>query len=341
MPTAMGLSPLALLNLLANGEKAVDVIRTSLGIGLLNALEPGGRSLRELSERTGAAPHRLFKFMECLESLGLCTHRAAPDDDIASTLYWPVEGLKEGVIEVFGDGSVEKDRDAYPWRALHGRLEEVLAAELSIPAADFSWPPDGPAQFENFERSMAAGLGPVTDVFRAHGAALWGTGARLLDVGGGDGTLAARLLADSPALTADVYNLPAVRPLFDRVHEASGHGERLGFVAGDFLKEDLPTGYQAMSFVRVLHDWPVAVARQLLAKAYAALPSGGRLLICEEFRDQRRLARQFFWSYFLMGVDGCDSRLYSVDHYRGMLAEAGFSRIEVLPGPFELVAARK
>lgn len=340
MQATTGLSPLALLSLLANGDKAVDVIKTSLDTGLLEALEPGGRSLRELSERTGAVPHRLFKFMECLESLGLCSHRAV-GDDIASTLYWPTAGLREGVIDVFGERSIEKDRDSYPWRRLHGRLQEVLKGELSIPEEEFSWPPTGADQFASFERSMAAGLGPVVEAFQAHQSALWGTGARLLDVGGGDGTLAGQLLAADPSLSADVFNLEDVRPLFDEFKEANGHGERLGFVAGDFLREGLPIGYQAISFVRVLHDWPVAVSRMLLAKAHAALPSGGRVVICEEFRTERRLTRQFFWSYFLMGVDGCHSRLYSVDHYRDMLAEAGFSDVEVLPGPFEIVTAVK
>ncbi|MEV7676591.1 methyltransferase [Streptomyces sp. NPDC088752] len=331
---------MALLSLLANGEKAVDVIKTSLDTGLLEALEPGGRSLKELSECIGAVPHRLSKFMECLESLGLCSHRAV-DDDIASTLYWPAAGLREGVIDVFGEKSIEKDRDAYPWRWLHGRLQEVLTGELSIPGEEFSWPPVGTDQFANFERSMAAGLGPVIEAFRIHRSALWGAGARLLDVGGGDGTLAGQLLTDDPLLSADVFNLENARPLVEEFKKSNGYGERLGFVAGDFLREDLPTGYQVISFVRVLHDWPMAISRLLLAKARSALPNGGRVVICEEFRTERRLARQFFWSYFLMGVDGCHSRLYGVDHYQKMLMEAGFSDIEVLPGPFEIVTAVK
>jgi hypothetical protein len=110
-------------------------------------------------------------------------------------------------------------------------------------------------------------------------------------------------------------------------------------VGGDFLREPLPRGYSALSFVRVLHDWPEDTARTLLRAAFEALPAGGRVLICEEFRTPERLAAQFFWSYFLMGVDACVSRLREVDFYTRALEALGFHQVRVLPGPFELVTA--
>jgi demethylspheroidene O-methyltransferase len=160
-------------------------------------------------------------------------------------------------------------------------------------------------------------------------------------VGGGDGTLAARLLDDAPDLTVDVYNLPTVRPLVEQTRIHTGHAERLGFVGGDFLTEPLPRGYDALSFVRVLHDWPTPIARRLVDSAYRALPPHGLLLISEEFRTPDRLAMQFFWSYFLIGVDSCVSRLREIGFYTDLLQDVGFREIEVLPGPFDLITARK
>jgi SAM-dependent methyltransferase len=211
-----------------------------------------------------------------------------------------------------------------------------------MPPAAFDWPPRTREQVEGFEASMAAGLPPILETFQAHASRLWKHGERLLDVGGGDGTLAAHLARAHPGLTVDVYNLPATRPLVARTREAWGlPEERLGFVGGDFLKEPLPSGYDAVSFVRVLHDWPADTARALLRAAWDALPPGGRVLICEEFRTPERLAAQFFWSYFLIGVDSCVSRLREVEHYLRVLEETGFSGATVLPGPFELVVATR
>ncbi|WNZ63009.1 methyltransferase [Myxococcus sp. MxC21-1] len=163
----------------------------------------------------------------------------------------------------------------------------------------------------------------------------------MLDVGGGDGTLAA-------------HGERAPGPSRGRVqparHRATGGPhpralwtlpERLGFQGGDFLREPLPGGYDTLCFVRVLHDWPADTARALLVAARDALPPGGRVLICEEFRTPERLAAQFFWSYFLMGVDTCVSRLREVEHYLRVLDETGFKDAEVLPGPFELILAHR
>ena len=337
-PTA---SPRALLHLLFNGARAVDVVEASLQLGLLDALEPGPVTLGELAARHGLVPVRLYKLLDCLESLGL-VRREQPSDALESARYHAVPGLRAAAEGVLGPRSLEKDREKYAWRELHGQLPEVLRGERAMPPSAFDWPPRTPEQVEGFEASMAAGLPPILETFRAHGPHLWREGTRLLDVGGGDGTLAAHLAREHPGLTVDVYNLPATAPLVARARERHGlPPERLGFVGGDFLKEPLPRGYDALCFVRVLHDWPADTARALLKAAWEALPSGGRVLICEEFRTPERLAAQFFWSYFLIGVDSCVSRLREVEHYLRVLEETGFTRAEVLPGPFELVVASK
>ncbi|HEY5800044.1 MAG TPA: methyltransferase, partial [Burkholderiaceae bacterium] len=142
-------------------------------------------------------------------------------------------------------------------------------------------------------------------------------------------------------LRADVFNLPATRELVEATAQRCGLQDRMGFVSGDFLRGSFPRGYDTLAFVRVLHDWPAETALDLLANARDALEPGALLLICEEFRTPERLAAQFFWTYFLQGVDNCVSRLRETAFYTDALAQAGFERIAVLAGPFELIAARK
>lgn len=334
-------SPRALMSLLFHGDKAIDVVRTALDLGILDALDTGPATLGALAERFGLVPIRLYKLLDCLECLGLVTRQ--PGDALGDTTYHAIEGARAAAADVLGSASLELDRNRYPWRTLYGRLPEVLRGEHGMPREDFTWPLDSDEQVAGFERSMAAGIGPAAEAFRLHAGELWPPDAapRLLDIGGGDGTLAARLLRENPRLRADVYNLPALRPLVDGVRAESGCGDRLGFVGGDFFAGELPGGYDTLSFVRVLHDWPAPQARELLAKAYRALPPGGRVLVCEEFRDAERLARQFFWSYFLLGVDSCSSMLREVADYVRLLGDTGFRDVRVLPGPFDIVVATR
>jgi SAM-dependent methyltransferase len=327
----------SLLSLLHHANKALDVVRTASELGLLARLDAGPVSLRELAEQTQARPLRLYKFLDALESLGLVDRRQ-PSDDLLETSYVSREPLAAAADAVLGEQSIERDRDRYPWREIHGRLAEVLAGGLDT---RFSWPPGTPDEIQDFERAMAAGCPPIVEAFRRAKEQVFGGATRWLDVGGGDGTVMAAVLRELPALAGDVFNLAPVGGLVLERAKAAEVADRMGFVAGDFLGGGLPGGYDVLSFVRVLHDWPPDVARALLVKARDALAPGGRLIICEEFRDHDRLAVQFFWTYFLIGADACVSRLREVSWYTDALAALGFRDVVLLPGAFDLVVATR
>src|SRR5207244_973952 len=111
-----------------------------------------------------------------------------------------------------------------------------------------------------FECSMAAGCAPIVETLLAASDVVFGPACeRWLDVGGGDGTVGEALLRERPSLTCDVFNLPQVAPLVAARARSQGLEGRLGFVAGDFLRDPLPSGYSVLSFIRVLHDWPADV----------------------------------------------------------------------------------
>ena len=327
----------SLLALLFNVDKALDLIYTAGDLGLLERLDAGPVRLDTLAQSVGARPLRLYKFLDGLESLGL-VERRQPSDDLLATEYVSVEPLVPAVEAVLGESSIERDRDKYPWREIHGRLGEVLAGRLD---ARFPWPPVTEEDVRGFEHSMAAGCGPILESLLAAREEVFNSHTRWLDVGGGDGTVAEALLRANPRLTCDVFNLPQAAGLVEERARAAGLTGRLGTVAGDFLNGPLPEGYDLLSFVRVLHDWPADVARMLLQKAKAALPPGGRLVICEEFRTRDRLAVQFFWTYFLIGVDACTSRLREVEWYTEALSTLGFVDIRVIPGAFDVVVATR
>jgi SAM-dependent methyltransferase len=329
------MSPRSLLALLFHADKALDLVQTASDLGLLARLDAGPVRLRALAESVGARPLRLYKFLDGLESLGLVERRQSSDDLLAAE-YVSVEPLEPAVAAVLGEGSIERDRDKYPWYEIHGRLGEVLAGGLD---ARFVWPPETEEDVRGFERSMAAGCSPILESLLAAREEIFDSRTRWLDVGGGDGTVAEALLRADPRLTCDVFNLPQASGLVEERARAVGLTGRLGSVAGDFLAGPLPEGYDVLSFMRVLHDWPPDVARALLEKAKAALPPGGRLVICEEFRTRDRLAVQFFWTYFLIGVDACTSRLREVEWYTEALAGLGFVDICVIPGAFDVIVA--
>jgi demethylspheroidene O-methyltransferase len=78
-----------------------------------------------------------------------------------------------------------------------------------------------------------------------------------------------------------MFDLPPVLALARENLRAKGLSERVSLHPGSFLDDPLPRGADLISLVRVAHDHPDAVVRQILQKAYDALPVGGTLLVAE------------------------------------------------------------
>lgn len=88
------------------------------------------------------------------------------------------------------------------------------------------------------------------------------------------------------------FDLPPLGPIFDEYVAGFGLQERLRFQPGDFFRDPLPTA-DVLVMGHVLHDWSLDEKRTLLAKAHAALPAGGALVVYETIIDDARRANAF------------------------------------------------
>ena len=92
---------------------------------------------------------------------------------------------------------------------------------------------------------------------------------QLLDVGGGDGTMAMELWRDFPQLNITVFNLPTPVDMLRETAARLQANDRVLGVPGDFRYDDLPVGYDMVMFSRVLADWPPELCRALFRKRIA------------------------------------------------------------------------
>lgn len=164
----------------------------------------------------------------------------------------------------------------------------------------------------------------------------------LLDIGGNSGAFVQALCAANPALSATVLDLPAVCELGRRYLAGTPEAERITFVTADARRDPLPTGYDAISFKSVLHDWPEADARLLLARARYALPPGGRLFIAERGAFEPGAAPL----PYAAAANLVFARFYRPPSaYADLLAELGFGGISVqtvtIEMPFHVIAGQK
>lgn len=148
---------------------------------------------------------------------------------------------------------------------------------------------------------------------------------RMLDVGGGEGAFVAAVAAAVPSLALGLFDLS---PVVDRARmRLAVLGERVEFTGGSFLHDDLPTGFDLISLVRVLHDHDDGPALELLKRVHNALPPGGKVLVAEPMAQTRgaEAAGDAYFGFYLLAMGSGKPR--SATAITALLTSAGFMRV--------------
>lgn len=149
----------------------------------------------------------------------------------------------------------------------------------------------------------------------------------LMDVGGGTGAFLTAVGASYPDISLRLFDLPAVAPAATERFANAGLSNRAAISSGSFRDEPLPEGADAISLVRVLYDHSDDTVRELLAKAHAALPDGGRIMISEPMSGgvaPDKATDGYFALYTLAMQTG---RTRCADRIAQLLRDAGFDDI--------------
>jgi hypothetical protein len=164
---------------------------------------------------------------------------------------------------------------------------------------------------------------------RALGQAIDLSGARrLLDVGGGSAAFDIELCRLYPDLTATVYELPKVADIAAGKVQEAGLPQRIGTVSGDFFADaPLPGGHDTILLSMVLHDWAEDRCRAILQKCWAALPSGGQLIIAELLVNNGRTGPPAAALMSLNMLVETEGRNYTPAEYAAWLGDLGFQDI--------------
>ncbi len=166
---------------------------------------------------------------------------------------------------------------------------------------------------------------------------------RLLDIAGGSGIYACAIAAGHPALHATVFEKPPVDQVAAKLIAERGYAGRVSVLAGDMFSDPLPTGFDMHLFSNVLHDWDTPVVKRLLEKSFAALPSGGLLVI----HDMHLLADKSgplpVAEYSAILMHSTEGKCYSLGELAELFAQVGFRNLQYQPTAADrsLVTAEK
>jgi hypothetical protein len=298
---------------------ARKVILIAAEMGLFTALADGPLTETELRERLDLHPRASRDFFDTLVALGML------DRDGSGYGNTPTAG-----------------------HFLDQRQPSYVGAFLTMADARWDRLPEALRSGEPLNR-WGAGAGMFTEQYRTTpawrnftagmdylngliGPALartydWSDVVDVVDVGGARGNLIAAILRDHPAVKAAVYDLPGVEPVFAEHMASLGLDDRVTFHAGNFFEDPMPSA-GVLIFSHVLHDWGVEERRQLVGKAFEALPPGGALLVIDPMIDDDRRGTEtaLLTSLNMLMVTPHGSE-YTASECREWLREAGFAEV--------------
>jgi O-methyltransferase domain len=244
--------------------------------GVVDALAGGPRPAADLAAATGTDPDALRRFLRALAGEGVFV------EEPAGTFALTELG---GLLRSDTPGSLRHFcrlmvGEAYQVWELAGHSlrtgESAFAQRFGKPM--FDWLADHPDKAAGFDAAQAGlvelRLLPLLDRD-------WMGVSTVVDVGGGNGGLLARLLARHPHLAGTLLDQPHAVEQARANLDRAGVAGRCRLVPGDFFAA-VPEGADAYVLAQILHDWDDERAGRILARCRAAMPGHARLLVLEQ-----------------------------------------------------------
>jgi hypothetical protein len=153
-----------------------------------------------------------------------------------------------------------------------------------------------------------------------------------LDLGGGPGTYAIHFCLANPSLRATVYDLPTTRPFALQTIDRFDLSDRINFLAGDYVEENLPGTYDVVWLSHILHGEGPGACKRIITKAVSALEPGGLVLVHDFILDNAFDGPLFPALFSLnMLINTEDGQSYSEAQITEMLNNAGVKEIRRMP----------
>jgi hypothetical protein len=313
---------------------------SAIEMGVFTELAHGAEPFDALCGRLGLHPRSARDFLDTLVALGFLTRSGdryanAPETDLFLDKRKP--SYIGGLLEM-------ANQRLYPF---WGHLTEAL--RTGQPQNEVK--SGGPGMFETLYADPArlrSFLAAMTGI--SHGANMtiarrfpWKDYRTFVDVGTAQGDLAAQIALANPHLRGTGFDLPEVAPIFEEYIGAVGVADRVEFTSGSFFEHDIPTA-DVVLMGHILHDWDLPTKKMLIAKAFAAVPSGGAMVVYESIIDDDRSKNAFGLMMSLnMLIETPGGFDYTGADCMGWMKEAGFSstRVEPLVGPDSMVIGIK
>lgn len=314
---------------LLDGGFTSAALGAALELGLFWSLDGKPLTPPEISQRLSIPLNRCNILLQMLCGLGLLDDTA--DGYIVSAL------ARKTILKAHS-----RETWAFLAREVRFRLPAILDLPLNISKPISTWEAqnlraphyfkqiaNGPDYATQFTRMLYEIHIPMAEQL-ANMLDLTGVN-RLLDLGGGSGVVSFALLRKQPELTSLVMDVENVCKTSREIAAANGLDKRIAYLAADFVKDDLPTGFDMVMLCDTGASNDV-----LFHKIRAALNPNGRLVLVEQFapKQDRVAASHLAWA-FLSSLEfpNQTTDYITSETATTRLRQAGFQDISIMQLP--------
>jgi demethylspheroidene O-methyltransferase len=309
---------------IVQGFVRAQVLSALIELRVLHRLAEGPATAEEMATPGGLAPARMETLLQAGAAIGLLARRRDGRFRLArkGAALLGVPGL-EAMIR-HHDGFYRDMAD--PVALLRGGGDTHMARfwPYVLGAAGQVAPEDAARYSDLMAQSQVLVAQDTLRMIRLRGI------RHLMDVGGGSGVFAAEVARRDPAIAVTVFDLPQVAAQAEGRLAGAG---RITFRPGSFRDGPLPGGADAISLVRVLYDHDDATVADLLAKAHAALPPGGRLIVSEPMSGGARPdpVGDVYFAFYTMAMG--TGQVRSAETIAALCRAAGFVGVQIPRAP--------
>lgn len=181
---------------------------------------------------------------------------------------------------------------------------------------------------EQFDRYMVNRTSKLTEGIIA--AYDFSSFKKIVDVGGGSGTLITEILKADPHMTGILYDMESVVGSARKYLRDEGVTERCEIVSGSFF-DSIPEGGDGYILKSILHDWDDDSCLRILKNCHRAMEEKSKLLVMEHVMSERvdQSTPVVDSDLRMMVVLGGKERTET--EYRSLFASAGFNLDQIIP----------
>lgn len=316
------------LSRMAFGYATSQILYAAVRLGVPDALAGAPLAVEQLAATLDCDPAGLTRLLRALAVLGVVSD-VAPGQVALTAQGRPLcadhpQSMRSSLL-LLGDPAV--------WRAWGALTHAVRTGETAFDSVHnrplFDYLADDPDLSEVFNTAMGEGTERIApEVPKAYDFTGAGT---VVDIGGGNATLLAAVMAAAPDARGIVFDTAEGAADAPATIERACLSDRVSVEHGDFFAS-VPQG-DVMLLKGVLHDWDDERCISVLRNCRQSIRAGGRLLVLEPVMPTRLdnpEANGVVMSDIAMLVY-TGGRERSRSEFEALLAASGFRLADVLP----------